>query len=656
MKKLFTMTVIVAMTVCVLAQAPQKMSYQAVIRNSSGQLVAAHAVGMRISILQGSATGTAVYAETHTATTNANGLATIEIGGGALVSGSFSGINWASGPYYVKTETDPAGGTAYSITGTSQVLSVPYSLYAKSAGNGSLWTQNGAKIYYNTGNVGVGISDPLERLHVNGSVLLSTGDKKLILFTQGVGEDIMSTNTLHINYSNNQNVSIGEAGTSNLLVSGKVGIGNINPGAKLEVTGQVKITGGAPGAGKVLTSDATGLATWQTPGSGPWLTNGSNIYYNTGYVGVGTNSPAGFLNLSGNSNTNLPHLLLSETEGDYARLSFKNTAATAKNWSIAGRPDPTDANSLLNFWYWNGTTGQDLMSIKGNGNVGIGTTAPAAFLNVFGNCDVSRPLLLLTENQLDGARLMFKNAPLPTKNWTIAALANTTDNNSIMNFHYDNGTTGKNIMTIEGTGRVGIGTSLPTRLLHVYGVENPRILVQSIDQPPELNLQRGSTTHALYVNGNFDLAFYCAGDRMALTHDGKLGIGTTAPNYTLDVRGTIGNNTTLYHSDMRWKRDIQPVKYGVSELMKLNSVSYLWNANDYPDMGFDTETQFGFIAQEFEKVIPELVRTDKDGYKSIDYVKLAPVLVEAIKEQQKQIDELKSLVNELSAKLSVKSE
>jgi hypothetical protein len=66
-------------------------------------------------------------------------------------------------------------------------------------------------------------------------------------------------------------------------------------------------------------------------------------------------------------------------------------------------------------------------------------------------------------------------------------------------------------------------------------------------------------------------------------------------------------------------------------------------------MGFDKGSQFGFIAQEFEKVIPELVRTDKDGYKSIDYVKLTPILVVAIQEQQKQIEELKALVNRLIA-------
>jgi uncharacterized protein (TIGR02145 family) len=116
-----------------LAQPPQKMSYQAVIRNASNQLVTSHSVGLRVSILQGSATGTAVYVETQTATTNANGLVTIEIGGGSPVTGTFSGIDWSTGIYFIKTETDPAGGTSYTIAGTSQILSVPYALYAKTS-------------------------------------------------------------------------------------------------------------------------------------------------------------------------------------------------------------------------------------------------------------------------------------------------------------------------------------------------------------------------------------------------------------------------------------------------------------------------------------------------------------------------------------------
>jgi hypothetical protein len=116
-------------------QSPEAMSYQAVIRNSSNALVTNTEVGMQISILQGSASGTAVYVETQTPTTNAYGLISIEIGGNdaIVVTGSFTSIDWTSGPYFIKTETDPTGGTSYTITGTSQLLSVPYALHANTA-------------------------------------------------------------------------------------------------------------------------------------------------------------------------------------------------------------------------------------------------------------------------------------------------------------------------------------------------------------------------------------------------------------------------------------------------------------------------------------------------------------------------------------------
>ena len=135
MKKIITICAAVLMTASVFAQSPNKMSYQAVIRNNSNALVTSSAVGMRISILQTTPSGTAVYVETQTPTTNANGLVSIEIGGGTVVSGNFANINWANGPYFVKTETDPTGGTSYSITGTSQLLSVPYALYAANSGS-----------------------------------------------------------------------------------------------------------------------------------------------------------------------------------------------------------------------------------------------------------------------------------------------------------------------------------------------------------------------------------------------------------------------------------------------------------------------------------------------------------------------------------------
>ncbi len=130
MKKIYSLVAGLLLTTIAVAQAPQKMSYQAVIRTSSNTLVTSAPVGMKVSILQGSATGAVVFIETHAPTTNANGLVSLEIGGGTAVTGTLGGIDWASGPYFVKTETDPTGGTSYTVTGTSQLMSVPYSLFS----------------------------------------------------------------------------------------------------------------------------------------------------------------------------------------------------------------------------------------------------------------------------------------------------------------------------------------------------------------------------------------------------------------------------------------------------------------------------------------------------------------------------------------------
>lgn len=132
MKKTLLIILFLCSTHFLNAQVPQKMSYQAVIRNSSNALVTSTAIGMRVSIIQGSTSGTEVYKEVFTPNpvTNANGLVSIEIGAGSPVTGTFANINWANGPYFIKTETDPTGGTNYTITGISQLLSVPYALYA----------------------------------------------------------------------------------------------------------------------------------------------------------------------------------------------------------------------------------------------------------------------------------------------------------------------------------------------------------------------------------------------------------------------------------------------------------------------------------------------------------------------------------------------
>ena len=134
MKRIFKLVLVVLVTLnftlsTVQAQTPQKMTYQAVVRNASNNLVTNTAVGIEINILQGSATGTQVYTETQTPTTNNNGLLTIEIGGEV----GFDTITWVNAPYFLETNIDPDNSGTYTITGVNQLLTVPYALHAKTA-------------------------------------------------------------------------------------------------------------------------------------------------------------------------------------------------------------------------------------------------------------------------------------------------------------------------------------------------------------------------------------------------------------------------------------------------------------------------------------------------------------------------------------------
>ena len=144
MKTLVTLVMSSCLWIGLFAQAPQKMSYQSVIRDAGGNLVLNHAVGMKVSIIQGSPTGILVFQELYNPNpqTNANGLVSIEIGTGIPLAGPFKGIDWSTGPYFIKTETDPTGGANYSIIGTSQLLSVPYALYAKTSSDAVTLTGN----------------------------------------------------------------------------------------------------------------------------------------------------------------------------------------------------------------------------------------------------------------------------------------------------------------------------------------------------------------------------------------------------------------------------------------------------------------------------------------------------------------------------------
>jgi hypothetical protein len=149
------------------------MAYQSVVRNATNQIVANQNIGVKISIVEGSLSGTTVYSETHTTTTNANGLFTLEAGGGTPTTGAFSAINWGNGSHYIKSEIDVAGGSNYALSGTMELLSVPYALYAEKSGNASLIKTTTEPAGTNCVNGGTKIEVGLD---VNNNGVLDTGE------------------------------------------------------------------------------------------------------------------------------------------------------------------------------------------------------------------------------------------------------------------------------------------------------------------------------------------------------------------------------------------------------------------------------------------------------------------------------------------------
>ncbi len=137
---------------------------------------------------------------------------------------------------------------------------------------------------------------------------------------------------------------------------------------------------------------------------------------------------------------------------------------------------------------------------------------------------------------------------------------------------------------------------------------------------------------------------------------GNLGIGTDDPNgYRLFVAGSAYSTGGWSSSDARWKKNVTPIEYALETVLKLRGVKYDWNLEAYPDQGFTTDRQIGLIAQEVERIIPEVVHADPDGFKSLSYEKLSAILIEAIKELEKeknqQIEELKHELEALENRL-----
>lgn len=219
-----------------ITQSPQKFKYQTLVRNFDGSLLVDSSIMFRFSILKDNVNGEEAYVETHLLTTSPMGLVQAEIGTGVQLVGSFENINWGNSTHFLKTEIDFTNTDEFQVMGVSQLVSVPYALFAENVANfDDDWTMVGNDIHTsNIGNTGIGIVDPEEKLHVSGNIRAE--DTLMFGGSSGgsnQGQILMGPTDIKVGYKNDNfgNILIGNSlyGKSvfdlDLTGNGNIGIG-----------------------------------------------------------------------------------------------------------------------------------------------------------------------------------------------------------------------------------------------------------------------------------------------------------------------------------------------------------------------------------------------------------------------------------------------
>ena len=666
------------------AEVPRHVAYQGMLKDADGTLL----VGPVDLIVRfyGDAESeeNLLFEEEHKAIPLTNGVYSIQIGQGVVPDTEDPSGGIPDGVFTVSnlwlTETVDGGDELAPRLNIGSTIFALKSKFAEGLGNPQ--AGQASVLVNSSGNVGIGTETPSEKLQVDGNIEISSGGQ--LRFSGGASPDLYSAASTNLQLGAN-----GSQTHMTIDVDGNIGIGTATPNAKLDVEGGIFITGSNPELGLSSEGNMHITAGYDFGGNEEIVFNtvnddGSDVeermrIAEDGNVGIGTPTPGAILHIVGTNGK----IIVDSADSDFANITLRNrgsnrvqilttkdsallfagsSAGSTQDWmSITndgnvgiGTITPTEALDVLGtvkatrfIGDGSGLSGlgddhsldavdgdpQDVVFVDNGGNVGIGTTAPEALLDVASNSSSSRI-------QLDPS--------LATSGYT----ARISIDNTGMKIGHNSGsrdmqfqTNSVTRMSIDTIGRVGIGLTQPKRSLQVQGTD---ILLKNDDPGSSVHL-RTDIFGASFINNMDGFVDNESTGNQELTLTGQAGIrfhygnsgssGTEAMRIDPDgvIRCTGGG--IVCGSDRRWKKNIKSINDGLEKVKELRGVKYDWRTVEFPEKNFEEGQQIGFIAQEVEKVIPEVVRTDDEGYKSLDYARLTAVLVEAIKELKAEKDE-----------------